>query len=423
MKKGGLAIVCSLLVSGCAAIATKPTRFEDERLRTDRNQVPSKDPVAHAKLDLEGTSVSLVAVRDCDLVERPVVRRTTRIESYNASPLTDWMLGAAGAGLVIWGGATLVDSSHVDSSDTSSRTYNPVGPAGAVAIGAALSVAGLGLLGLVGVDLVRANREAVSTAIVALDSEPVRRGVACIALPYARAVVTGAVDKVTFDLGMTDAQGRLSVDLDQALPSDWIVPHAAKMRVALADSDVGNVDLAAVYQVREGRAWAGADPERCGAPKDPEDCGPLRRFVSAYGDGPHGETGRATLTGSEPTRRRLAEATAWKSVNTPACVNGTDPDAMDRACQMVRMFMSEFPDGAHVKEAEAAAVAGVARARALRAATQRKQQAEQAAEDARERAELQQRCQAQCLVGCSRSFHEDSCLAGCLKLCTSQGQR
>jgi hypothetical protein len=119
----------------------------------------------------------------------------------------------------------------------------------------------------------------------------------------------------------------------------------------------------------------------------------------------------------------LAEATAWKSVNTPACVNGTDPDAMDRACQMVRMFMSEFPDGAHVKEAEAAAVAGVARARALRAATQRKQQAEQAAEDARERAELQQRCQAQCLVGCSRSFHEDSCLAGCLKLCTSQGQR
>lgn len=408
--------VCGLLASGCATIATKPPRFEDEPIRVVRNQVPSKEAIPHAKLELDGTSLTLIAVRDCDLVDRPVVRRTTRIESYNASPVTDWLLAAGGTGLAVWGGATLIDSRHVYASDASSRTYNPIGPAGSVGIGVGLSVAGLGLLALVGVDLVRANREEVTTATVTLDGQPTRRGLACLREPYAGAALIGEVDKATFALGVTDAQGHLSVDLDQAMPSAWVVPRAARMRVTLANSDIGQVELAAVYQVREARAWANADSERCASPKDPQDCSSLHRFVSAYGDGPHGPAARTILAGSETAIRQLSEGATWKNVDTAGCLKGDDPDAILGACQRVRTFIREFPDGAHAKEAEVATRTGEARAVALRAAIQRKQRAAEAAEQQQEiarRAQAKSDCVRIIQAACQRvswRFPYDICV-------------
>ena len=421
----GTPLSAALLVAGCATIQTRPPQFEDVPLRTVRVEVPSNETAAHADLGVRGSILEVAAIKDCNLIDQRLVRRTTRVESYNASPATDWVLLGGGIGFAAAGGVTLIDSSNVASSDKSSRTYNPIGPGGALGIGIGLSALGAGLLGLVIADVVRANHEEVSVANATLDGEPLKKGIACSSAPYANAAVVGQVDATTLTLGTTDAKGTLSVDINQAVAPDWVVPYGAKMSVLIAGQPAGSVDIGSLYVMREVRAWGNAEADRCRSPKEAGDCNALIAFSAAYRDGPHREEAEKIVSGSHGSIRRILETQAWKSVSLPPCQGRgtTDPDAIDAACKPVQDFAQVFPDGVHFREAQATVNAGTARAAALRAEIARRQRAEQSAEEARERIGRETRCRNVCLVECSHHFNEGSCLAGCVPLCISQGQQ
>ncbi|MBC7017904.1 hypothetical protein, partial [Salmonella enterica] len=80
----------------------------------------------------------------------------------------DWTLGLGGVALAGAGAATMIDSGNVGTTDQTSKTYNPVGGTGAVAVGA-----GLIALGAIGgtvaiVDVFRAGGSDESKARVSL---------------------------------------------------------------------------------------------------------------------------------------------------------------------------------------------------------------------------------------------------------------
>ena len=94
-------------LAGCATIGPKADpRVEDRPLRADKAEVP-RATGWHADLEQDGSRISVAAVRACDVVTRPVVKRTTTTH-YENQGLSSWVPAGAGLALAGAGVATLL---------------------------------------------------------------------------------------------------------------------------------------------------------------------------------------------------------------------------------------------------------------------------------------------------------------------------
>jgi hypothetical protein len=270
--------------------------------------------------------------RDINTVERTIEKKR-----FNASPLLDWTAGGLGAVSLAFG-VPMIASPSTFASNGSPATATA--PASSGVSSGAITGLGIGLVVLGGAlltaPLVDAIHASGSEKSVATDrvSGPVLRQDPCPSAPLANAQVIGrplhgdADSSHDLALGTTDANGHARVDLDSAIDADWVVPKDATLQVDVSwqvaqavapDSPTkvspertritaGNVDLEPLYMLREARAWARAEPDRCRAAKESGDCDPLARFASAYSTGPHGAEAKATVTASRAAIQRRLQA-------------------------------------------------------------------------------------------------------------------
>lgn len=456
------AVVAPVLVTtGCATIGTMPPQVVSEHTVSTVVEPSQKTPSATSEIHQDGTTFVLDATGTCLEDDREIrtIERVTEAKHFNQSSGLDWLIGGLGAACV-GVGATMVATPGTFVSQGSPATATqpatqPTSPGAVTGGGVALAVLGAAILAIPVVDAVRASRSEKTVVRERVEGPVLKQGVECPSAPLANAQVVGRVPGGPQDaahelhLGNTDARGHAHVDLDTAIDPAWVVPRDLPLQISVGWQSVrnppassppkvpaeptwaaaGNASLEALYKIREDRAWAKAEPVRCQAPKEPGDCDPLVRFVAAYGTGPHGAEAKATVDASHATVRQLAEAAAWKLVDVPACARLSDPDALDFACQPVRTFVTDFPDGRHLGEAKSAIAAGEARAKNIRQQVVARQRAaeaadrqKEAADEAKAKAALQNHCQNACLFECSHHLNEGSCLAGCIPLCVSRGQ-
>ncbi len=387
------------LILGCATIAPKKAAVSDAPLRSAQIEVPRKDGV-HATVQQEGTTVRLVASRSCDLVGRSTVLRTTRTEHENKSAGIDWLFAGSGVGFAGAGAVVLVDARGVSDADTSSRKYNPVGPTGATMIGVGGVVVGAGLLTAAIVDVVRANKVTVEEQEITSNGQAVKEDISCTKERAAGAVVRGRVYGSPFDIGKTDAAGKLTVELDAvldpALDPVWVLRDSPRTAPLLVDGvEVATVDLGALFVVREDRAWQGVvgTVPGCAAPTTTKGCDSLNSFLAKFGSGRHAAEARKAIADGAAAMERLRDEDMWKvrKAYLEACTSKKLDSAseIDVACSAIEGYVTAFPNGIHVKEAQAALKVGRARSAALQAAEERKQKAAEEAERRREKAEEQ----------------------------------
>lgn len=376
-------------MGGCATIEPKTPFVTDQPLRSSESEVVRQDG-AHATLRQEGTRLRLSASKSCNLIARPTVLRTTRTEYENRSAATDWAMAGTGLALVAAGIVTLVDSSKVGSTDKSSQSYNPVGPTGATVIGIGSISVGTGLIILPVVDVIRAQKVQVVEQEVTSNGAVLREAVPCAQKPHAHAEVTAKTPSETFALGETGESGHLAIDLDAVINRDWVVPSTTlTATVFVAEAEVGTITLAALYKNREAQAYPAASVAFCTTPLDSKGCRPISEFLQKYPNGAHAAESRRLLEEAAPKLHRLADAEIWRGLDVNACIGKqeNDPRAIKASCAGVRSYRTQFPDGQHVQEADAALRSGTTRADALEADLNRKHRAAEEAERRRVHAE------------------------------------
>lgn len=420
------------LTTGCATIGVGQPVHSDVPVGTGEQEQPSGETV---DIEQSGTALTLRSRKLCDVHETREVTRTTTTPRENKSAWVDWTLGIGGAALAGAGVATMVDSGNVGSSDQNSKTYNPVGSTGAIALGAGLIALGVtgGTVALV--DVVRASGSDESKAKVNLPGRELRRGVACKAsvpvadvelallVPHAR----GEKDE-RVALGKTGSDGVLRVDLDRALSAE--LDGASKAFVMRGTTEVGKVDLAPVQAAHEASAWSTLDKAACAEPKKSDACAPVKAFMKKYPASAHVAEARLVVAKAQPTIETLEDAEAWAGTNADGCARpaGRDIVGAENMCDQLQRYIDAYPNGKHVTEAKAAIAKGrpaIKRAQDDAARVAREEEAAQKRreqqEAARQKAALQTECNAKCNVMCSRRVNPEMCVSGCVQLCVNQG--
>lgn len=424
--------------TGCAAVGYSNPRNEDAPIKSWRQEVP-RERGAVARVTQDGASLTVSVARACDVRETAKVRRTTRRDRVNASPAVDWVFGVAGVGAAGAGVAVLLDASKVAPNDQTSRQYNSVGPGNARLIGAGLIAAGVALGSVVVVDLVRTHGEQRETSVVDVPGETVDRGVPCkqrplVGVPVALALPGGSGP---VSLGHTDEHGKLTVQLDKALPGDAPVAATGEAAVLVAGAKAGTLSLAPLHSALERAAWKGLYQEGCTNPHSVDACKSVKDFLRRFPEGKHANEAKQLLHEAAPAIQRMRDEKAWKGVDPAACSNPKHLSQVEAACDAVKQYLDAFPKGEHADAARAALKKGeplVAKQRkkvAFEAAlTQAKEKREEKAAEAKEKAEeakaarklkacVRRQCNAICSVKCPYS---NRCLNGCIQLCVSSDQ-
>lgn len=243
-----------MLTSSCAQIGQRPPVHQDRLLRTEQVETLSKGVFAKVEQAPNGTDVSIIATRACDLTEQRVLQRTTTVDSFNKQPGTTWFY--AGAGLVSAGvgRAFVIDAANTYPNDPNSRLYNKTGPDQERVWGYALVGTGA-LLGTVAIiDAIRASSSESTESEVTISGNTVRSDFECASHTAGNAVVMVEVsDNLSTTLGVTDPQGRLHVELDQAFSADVVLPPTI-LPLRIGGVPAGNLDVSAIRAVRRKRA-------------------------------------------------------------------------------------------------------------------------------------------------------------------------
>lgn len=334
-----------VVLSGCAQIGQRPPVNQDQVFRAESIETPVTG--AHANVTQSGTEVSLVLSEVCDVGEKRFVHRTSEAEHYNMTPTTDWLLAGGSAVSVATSGILLVDATSTYPNDATSRTYNSTGPAkergyaySLLGVGAVLGVAAL-------VDVIKANGSDVERTNVTLTGEPNQRGVRCTNRPVANTVVRGGFHDKEFTLGTTDSRGRMSVDLNQVVPEDLVLPASASSIEIRADGHVaGNIGVIRLVGLREAAAFKRAQPDQCAEPKQADSCAALVAFLKRYPDGPHGREAQAVIQRAQPKLAEVVDDTMWSLANGDNCTKTKfeTSDEVMAACQPLRAYLETFPE-------------------------------------------------------------------------------
>lgn len=353
---------------------------------------------------MNGTKLTLIATKSCDVTQVKVVDRSTTVESFNEEPNQTWIL--AGMGVVATGlGASLM---------TGAVQTDPEKPSKDRSTGIALTAGGVAMATVAVVDAIRASSSTTSNEEVTLPGNSVKSGVRCSNAPAGRLAVVGKMmDDEVVSLGSTDPLGRLVVDLDAAIPGFYI-KHNELMQLAIGDEAVGSVDLSALVKHRAAREFANLDLEVCVKPTTVRSCDHLNRFLGQYPESKEARQVTLVLRASEPAINAMVDSEAWDEVKTSDCAR-TDFEFAEqqfKACEAARSYRDLYPNGRHAAEVVSMLDAAKARADKLHATAQREEKAQAAKEAAAERA----KCEGQCRVICSSRRFADfgTCFSGCV---------
>jgi hypothetical protein len=433
------ALVTAGGVTGCAHITLGPPVVTEKPIDTKRVAIPEPNGFV-GSADLSGSDLDVNAKPACDLVDQTTVEETTTREKHNLNKAADWWIIAgsvasfAGGAAFIYEGTTTTSSSTMPMMPTGTMNGSGSTPSPGTYYAGGVALVGLGAL-LATVAIYDAAKSAGSEKTVRLvkrDGEPVQKAIACPGLATSGASVTVHLsDKDAVNLGTLGAQP-FRLDLDHALADHPTLPRFVP--VFVGSSEVGKVNTSPIMKAREERDWAGLPRAGCSNPTTPSSCGPIESFIVTYPEGAHVADAKAIVEAARPAVSKLAEATAYKSLDLSGCLGRVppthvpDPDTMDIACGGLQAFLDTYPSGAHAKEVADVQKTGRAQAAAMRerqavqAAAQQKaaqaaQRGAQAAADAKAAAEREQFCTNACLVRCSSSVNESSCFVGCVGLC------
>jgi hypothetical protein len=389
-----------LCLSACAPVGLGPPKTLDAPLSQRTGEVPYGAGTV-AAIEQPGVLVRLAAYRRCKLVEQTVVRRTVTRERVNLAPELDWALGATGAALAVSGVVVLVDSGSVYESNIDSRTYNPVGPSNARAIGGTLVAAGLGLAAIALVDQARASGFQQHTEAVAVDGRTLNDRVPCSQSAIAEADVALALGSAEPSfVGRTGKNGVLTFEPDAFVPAATELRPDGKLTLLVDEVPVGEMSVAPLYAQREARAYSELDTKACTEPRAVDACAPFERFLVRYPAGAHAAAARETLTAAEPHLVALRDQAAWARVEPliAGCKAQKTLVTLEAACRPLREYTATFPNGAG-REVTTKALDSVA---AKRLALEKQKV----------------RCTAACLRTCERGPDPVTCAATCDTRCT-----
>jgi len=369
------------------------------------------------------TTLHVGASQACDLVEEHSVARTTTTRRENRAKWLDASIGIASVAAVGAGTWLMIDSTKVHEDDTNSRTYNPTGPGKALGYGIATTGAGVALLSIPIVDLVRARRVDVHTGNVTLNGSVIKSSVPCSSQPVPNENVYLRIAGNPVNVGRTNSQGQAGVDVLAALRVD-LSPQLlqGQVPVLVGTEQVGLFDLRAIHDAREAKAWASVDVASCRAPTAPNSCDSVAAFARSWIQGRYITEANTLLSQARPEIDRIREERSWAFTDLKPCVaaGSENPKEIEEACRSIEAnYLNEFPAGPHADEARKAVAKGVARAEEIRARMAKKASREAAEQERRERKAAIKECRSRCLMVCSSwRFRDDSmCLVGCLQQC------
>jgi hypothetical protein len=381
-----------------------------------------------------GSKVEIMATHLCRSQDMRDVERRNTYENFNETAGRTWTWAGIGLASATTGIIVLGDSGNVYERDGASRTYNPVGPGGAQAIGWSFvslgAIAGTAAI----VDAVRAQgthselerdeiRGELQTAEQPCDASP--------AAGVALQVFAGAGE--TYNLGTSGPTGEFVVDIDAVLPEDFVWTRR-QIEIVQVDTPIARLDLTPLFRRREAKAWAALPVAQCKAAKKADACEPVDRFVHQYPGGPHAAEAHSLLKVMNPVLRGLADEEAWVAIDGTTCRERSfpTPEEGKASCFGYRRYVERFSSGAHVPEAQriladadkriAALVEGRRQAAEQEQQRQererRRQQREAEAAEKREQAEVRNRCVATCQHECMgvQFANKALCLKGCVNV-------
>lgn len=397
-----LVLLLCLVAPGCVQIGQREPVHQDRLIRTEEGESPAEG--VFAETQISGTKLTLIATKSCDLTQVKVVDRTTTIESFNESPNTSWMIAGTGA-VAIGLGASMMGGAVQTAPEHPTKDRNT---------GIALTAGGVAMVTAAVIDAIRASATTTSNEEVKLPGAKVKQGVACSDAPAGRLAVTGKLlDDRIVSLGSTDPMGRLTVDLNAAIPGYYLTPHEP-MQIAVGDEVVGSVDLSGLVEHRAAQEFANLDLEPCVHPTKVYSCDHLNRFVGQYPESKEAREVTRVLRASEPLINALVDDEAWAEVTASDCGRTDHAEAQQQfvACEAARNYRDQFPSGKHAEEVSKLLDSAKARADKLHLAAQKAEKAEAAKEAGAEKA----KCEGQCRVICSSRRFADfgSCFQGCV---------
>ena len=397
-----LMIAC-LSVTSCATIGTRPARTTTRVVGSTLSRVASSQNPSVTQRQ-EGSTVSVLVMARCDEERQDLLENKSEVESFNASKSTDAWFVAGGGAMLILGGATLADSARVYPRDTSSRTYNEIGPSNARLIGIGEILLGAGLATVAVVDAFRAS--ATDERVERSKSEPriTRAGLPCDSPTPAPGIrITLSAKGESIDLGETDQEGRLTALLTETVPKRWVVgPVPVDSATVLASGwRSGSVGLRAVTRYYDDSAWAGVTLDRCTQATRADACERVAAYVHDFPQGAHAEEARIALKSAADSLARL-QAEQQRLV-----LEEEHRVAQEQAERERQERMLEQRQQAEAERDER-----------RREAMEKAQQAklERAAKEQAQRATAQRECRRKCEASCAGdSACTSSCVAGACK--------
>lgn len=374
-----LAFASVFVTTGCATVGLGSPTVTDRVTATPQHYEPREGVQGTASL--EATRLQVEASKSCDLVEKPQIARNTVSERRNETPGRDWVF--FGAGVLAAGGGTalLIDSSSTFASDKTSTDYNPYGPDAARAAGFALVGVGALLLVVPTVDLFRTSGKVETNEAVDGPPRVVKEQVSCPSKPAVGSSVAVAVGSSSFPVGQLGPDGKLVINLVDAIPPTAVTGTGAPTTgaVTVDGKSVGSIPIASVRVAHEEAAWKSLDRGRCAEPSSTEACKEVEAFLKSFPGGQHEAEVRQTLTTAQPKLERLQDEKDWGAASSSACSRPKE----ESACEGVERYLSQRPAGVHAADAkkltrDAAPV--IARLRAQREARERAEAQREAAE-------------------------------------------
>ncbi|MBI5488136.1 MAG: hypothetical protein HY905_12455 [Deltaproteobacteria bacterium] len=310
--------MAALAVVGGSCASIKLTSEIEETPSSERTETGVEVP-AGAKLvgEVGGNLLELRLTTEATCFETDFV--TMERVRHNVREMDDWdFFGwfevgfgglATGAGAAVVGVAPSLSNEHDVDPDTGKE--DPLSDQEtAYVLGSLALAAGVPVLVMAVVDSFRT----VDTD----DELPSRedlvdhRTYACDVAPIADVAVLGRVGAVQIELGVTDAEGHLSVDLEPLLPAHVVAAAEASppLQVVVGAAVVGEVDLSPYVAFLENAAWAEAQTR--GSVEG------WQAFLAVFSNSSGAMEARAEIARLEAAARAEVEDEAWAATEAEA---------------------------------------------------------------------------------------------------------
>lgn len=124
--------------------------------------------------------------------------------------------------------------------------------------------------------------------------------------------------------------------------------RAAQEKAAQAEVQAEEAASSA-RRIEEETEWTRARVTGCRQPTSLSGCDAVRTYLAKYPEGTHAEEAQTAIKASEPAMERLQkDENAWKT----AGVEGCKTDRTRDACTGVELYITKFPTGLHLDEAQ-----------------------------------------------------------------------